>query len=130
MIRLGGSDEADRGERGVDPLAAFAHRLVGQADDEELRQAAGDLHLDFDRARLQPQERDRGDMRDHQDPPSVDGVRYGRVELGRSRAQRHIADRKRLRDPDESDERASDPRQAWTDNTARSASAWSGSASC
>ena len=49
----------------MDPLAAFAHRLVGQADDEELRQAGGDLNLDFDRARFQAEKGDRGDMRDH-----------------------------------------------------------------
>ena len=70
MIRLGGSDRPIAAERGVDPLAALAHRLVGQADDEEFGQAAGDLHLDLDRARLEPQERDRGDMRDHQALPS------------------------------------------------------------
>ena len=49
----------------MDPLAALADRLVGQADDEEFGQATGDLHLHLDRARLQPQKRDRGDLRDH-----------------------------------------------------------------
>ncbi len=49
----------------MDPLAALADRLVGQADDQEPGQARSDLHLHLDRARLQPQERHRGDMRDH-----------------------------------------------------------------
>ena len=60
--------QADRGERGMDPLAALRHRLVGQADDEEFRQARGDLHLHLDGARLQPEKSDRGDVRDHQAP--------------------------------------------------------------
>ena len=36
----------------MDPLAALAHRLVRQADDQEFRQARGDLHLHLDGARL------------------------------------------------------------------------------
>jgi hypothetical protein len=39
--------------------------LSGSPDDEELGQAAGNVHLHLDRARLQPQECDRGDLRDH-----------------------------------------------------------------
>ena len=36
---LGRQRQADRGQRGADPLAAFGHRLVGQADDDEARAA-------------------------------------------------------------------------------------------
>ena len=58
---LGRQRQADRGERGVDPLAAFGDGLVGQADDEEFRQAGDDLHLHLDRARLEPEKGDGGD---------------------------------------------------------------------
>ena len=65
---LGRQREADRGDRGAHPLAAFADRLVGQADDDEARQAGGDLALHFDPARLEPQIGDGGNDRDHQCP--------------------------------------------------------------
>ena len=45
--------QPDRGERGMDPLAALPHRLVRQADDEEFGQSCRDLHLNLDAARLQ-----------------------------------------------------------------------------
>jgi hypothetical protein len=57
--------QADRGERGVNPLAAFVDRLVRQSDHQEFGQPGRDLDLHLDAARLQPQERHRGDMRDH-----------------------------------------------------------------
>ena len=39
-------------ERGANPLAAFADRLVGQPDEEEAGDAGADLALHLDRARL------------------------------------------------------------------------------
>ena len=53
----------------MDPLAALADRLVGQADDQELGEAAGDLDLNLDRPRLETQKRNRGDVRDHSKAP-------------------------------------------------------------
>ncbi len=41
-------------QRRADPLARLRHRLVGQADDGESRQAGRDLHLHVDRAGLDP----------------------------------------------------------------------------
>ena len=43
----------------------FRHRLVGQADDVEGRQAGRDLHLHVDGAGLDALERDRRDTLDH-----------------------------------------------------------------
>ncbi len=63
---LGRKRQPDRGEGGMDPLAALGHGLVRQADDEEFRQAGRDLHLHLDRPSLEPQERHRGDMSDHE----------------------------------------------------------------
>ena len=57
--------QAGRMERGADALAAFADRLVGQADDDEDRHARRDLHLDVDGNRLDALERDRGDVGNH-----------------------------------------------------------------
>ncbi len=56
--------EAHRGERRADPLARLAHRLVGQADDQEGGQPAGDLHLHFDRHRLDAREGEGADAGD------------------------------------------------------------------
>ena len=47
---------------------ASRHRLVGQADDVEGRQAGRDLHLHVDRAGLDALERHRGDALDHARP--------------------------------------------------------------
>ncbi len=40
--------QAHRTERGADPFARLADRLVGQADHQEVGQAGGDLHLHLD----------------------------------------------------------------------------------
>ncbi len=45
---LGRQGQAGGVEGGADALAAFGHRLVGQADDDEIGQARGDLDLDVD----------------------------------------------------------------------------------
>ena len=60
--------QPDRRKRRMDPLPALAHRFVGKADDEEFGQAGRDLHLDLDGPRLQPEKRNRGDVRDHSIP--------------------------------------------------------------
>ena len=57
--------QAGGDQRGAHPLARFGHRLVGQADDVEGRQARRDLHLDVDRAGLDALERHRRDALDH-----------------------------------------------------------------
>jgi hypothetical protein len=62
---LRGKRQADRGQRGVNPLPAFVHRLVWQADHQEFWQTRRDLDLHLDASRFEPQERHRGDMRDH-----------------------------------------------------------------
>ena len=59
--------EAHRAQRRTHPLARLAHRLVGQADHQEYRQAGGDLHLHLDRHGLDAGEGeglDAGDDRD------------------------------------------------------------------
>ena len=68
---LGRQREADRGERRMDPLAAFGDRLVGQADDGERRNTGGQLDLDFDGAGFEPEVRDSGDGRGHHGPATV-----------------------------------------------------------
>ena len=65
---LGRQRQADRGQRGAHPLAAFGDRLVGQADDDEGGQPGGELDLHLDGARLEPEIGDGGDGRDHQRP--------------------------------------------------------------
>jgi hypothetical protein len=67
---LGRKRQPDRGERGVDSLAALGHRLVGKPDDEELGQARRNLDLYLHGPRLEPEERHRGDMRNHEIEPS------------------------------------------------------------
>ena len=55
-------------QRGAHPLLGLGHRLVGQADDVEGRQAGRDLHLHVDRAGLDALERHGGDALDHAAP--------------------------------------------------------------
>jgi hypothetical protein len=57
--------QAEGGQRRAHPLAALAHRLVGQPDDGEGRHAAAHLHLDVDVEHLDPGEGDCGDAGDH-----------------------------------------------------------------
>ncbi len=62
--------EADGMQRGPHPLAAFAHRLVGQADHGESRLPAGELRLAIDENPLHPLEGNRCNPRCH-DPTSL-----------------------------------------------------------
>ena len=62
---LGRQRQAGGDQCRTHPLAAFADRLVRQADDGEGDLAGADLHLHVDRLRLYALERDRGDPRDH-----------------------------------------------------------------
>lgn len=66
---LGRQRKADCRQRGTDALAALRHRLVGQADDDERRQARRQLDLDLDRAGFEAEIGDSSDGRDHQAPP-------------------------------------------------------------
>ncbi len=66
---LGRKREPDRGERRADPLAALAHRIVGQSDHGEARQAGRQLNLHLDAAGLEAEISDSGDGRGHQAPP-------------------------------------------------------------
>ena len=67
---FGREREADRGQRGAHPLAAFGDRLVGQADDGEAGDAGRDLALHLDGARVEPEIGDGGNDRDHKPPKS------------------------------------------------------------
>ena len=51
-----------------DPLAAFHHGLIGQADNVELDLARQELGLDIDRHRLDALKGDRCCMRRHESP--------------------------------------------------------------
>jgi hypothetical protein len=62
---LGGSAKAQRIEGGAHALPALAHRLVGQADQGELRHAAQYLYLDVDIEDLDPLESYGPDPRNH-----------------------------------------------------------------
>ena len=62
---LGRQRQAKRSEGGAHTLAAFAHGLVGQADNVEGVGTAGELHLHVDRACLHPFERKGRDAADH-----------------------------------------------------------------
>ena len=63
--------EAGGDQRGAHALLGLGHRLVGQADDVEGRQAGRDLHLHVDRAGLDALERHRGDALDHGCPSTA-----------------------------------------------------------
>lgn len=65
---LGRQRQAHRGQRSVDPFAAFIHRLVGQADQIETRQAGRDLALDFHGTSLKPEIGNCLDQRDQAYP--------------------------------------------------------------
>ncbi len=62
---LGRQREPHRRDRPAHALAALANRLVAEPDHVEPRQAGDQLHLDLDRARLEPEIRHRGYARDH-----------------------------------------------------------------
>jgi hypothetical protein len=57
--------EAHAGERRANTLPAFSDGLVGQSDDDETRQSAGDLHLNIHPARFHADERHRHHPRRH-----------------------------------------------------------------
>ena len=63
-----GHAETDGVQRVAHALAAFGDRLVGQADDDERGLARRDAHLHLDRARLDADERERGDLAVHAPP--------------------------------------------------------------
>ena len=65
---LGRKRKANRGQRGADSLAAFGDRLVGKADDGELRNAGRQLNLHLDGAGFEAEVSDSGDGRGHQAP--------------------------------------------------------------
>ena len=65
---LGRQREADRGECGAHPFAAFRHRLVGQSHHDEGGKPGRKLNLHLDGARLQPEKRHGRDDRDHATP--------------------------------------------------------------
>ena len=66
---LGRQRQSQRGQRRLHPLAAFAHCLVGQADEVEAGHAGRDLALHFHAARLKPEIGNRRYQRDHACPP-------------------------------------------------------------
>jgi hypothetical protein len=61
--------QAQAGKGGADPFSAFAHGLVAKAHEDEVRLAAGELHLHVHGPRLDPLERDRDDARSHASQP-------------------------------------------------------------
>jgi hypothetical protein len=62
---LGRHRQAGRVQRRLHPLAAFGHRLVGQADDLHADLAGRDHHLHVDGNRLDALERDSAHARNH-----------------------------------------------------------------
>ena len=67
----GRQGEAQAGEGAPDPLAALAHRLVAQADDDRADLAAGELDLDLHAPGLDALERHGDDSRDHPGLPAM-----------------------------------------------------------
>ena len=88
--------QAEAGQRRAHPLPAFAHRLVGQADDQEGRQAGGDLHLHLDRLGVDAGEGEAGDSGDRHGPgPWRPG--HGRMQQDNAVAKRtERSNRRRL----------------------------------
>jgi hypothetical protein len=90
-------------QRRLHPLAAFDHRLVGEADDLHADPAGRHHHLHIDGDGLDPMERDRGDARDHGFPLLPLSITLGRDKhffKGRSRTLReqiHVVAAGRLR---------------------------------
>jgi hypothetical protein len=77
---LGRERQADGGDGIAHPLPAFRHRLVGQADDDEIGQARDQLALNLDAARLKAKISDGCDGRDHERrSPFVPTSLYGAV---------------------------------------------------
>jgi hypothetical protein len=68
---IGRQGQAKPGEGGAHPLAALAHRLVAEADDDEGHLAGGGLHLHIDAPRLDALERHRHNRSGHICPHSI-----------------------------------------------------------
>jgi hypothetical protein len=64
-----GHGQAQSGEGGPHALPALGYGLVAQSDQHEFLLAAGELHLDVHRPRLDPLERDRDDACSHASSP-------------------------------------------------------------
>jgi hypothetical protein len=65
---FGGKREARRNERRSHPVTRLRHRLVGEPDEVEGRQARRDLHLHVHRTRFDPFKCNGGDVLDHRLP--------------------------------------------------------------
>jgi len=72
LVRQG---EAGRDQGRLDPLPAFAHRLVRQADNKKPGCARSDMDLDIDRNGFDAAKGDCGDATDHAEPPEIAGYR-------------------------------------------------------
>ncbi len=57
--------KAEPREGAPHPFAAFAHRLVAEADDDRAGLAVGELHLHLDPTRIDALKRDGDDLGDH-----------------------------------------------------------------
>ena len=73
--------EANGVQRATHPLAAFANRLVGKADDDESREPRPDLHLHIDGTRLDALKGDGGNPREHRLKPPFRLSLQARVRL-------------------------------------------------
>ena len=73
--------EADGVQRAAHPLAAFANRLVGQADHDEGGEPRPDLHLHIDGTRLDALKGDGGNPREHRLKPPFRLSLQARVQL-------------------------------------------------
>jgi hypothetical protein len=70
--------EARSGQRGPHPLTGFLHRLVGQADNQELGNTRCDLHLHVDGDRLDALKRDGLHPRYHAPAPEACAASAGK----------------------------------------------------
>ena len=84
-MRLNGSARPMARQRGAHPLAAFRHRLVGQADDvEQAAAAVADMHLHIDFAGLDALKGNGINMRDGHSAPSRAGSLAAFSEAGKA----------------------------------------------
>jgi hypothetical protein len=74
--------QAKARKRASNPLAAFADRLVAEADNDDGALAAGQLDLDVDAARFNPLKGDRNDPRDHAPPARSPATTYPHSQHG------------------------------------------------
>ena len=85
---LGRQRQAGGMQGAAHPFAALGHRLVGQADDDEARQAGHDLHLDIDGNRLDALKGHGGDVRDHAPAPTA--ARRSLAEAATGRQEQYV----------------------------------------